>query len=206
MSEKGVIKFNCNWIKEKPVKLELFEQLNEWRNRLFSLGLIGVTQDGIGYGNISNRFFQNQFIITGSATGKIKKLTNKHYTKVIGYNIDNNSLTAQGPVIASSESLTHAALYELDSNIKTVFHIHHNGLWKQLKFKVPTSDISVEYGTPEMAKEMKHLYFETELNKKKILVMGGHQDGIITFGNTLNEAGQILLDHFNAYNLNKKSS
>lgn len=36
--------------------------------------------------------------------------------------------------------------------------------------------------------------------------MGGHQDGIITFGNTLDEAGQILLDHFNAYNLHKKSS
>ena len=198
MKKEGVIKFNCNWIKQEPVDFELFEQMNKWRNRLFNLGLIGVTQNGIGFGNISTRFFENQFIITGSATGKIKHLTLEHYTKVTSFSIDNNSLTAQGPVIASSESLTHAALYEISSDIQAIIHIHHEGLWQKLKNKVPTSDVSVEYGTPAMAKEIQRLYLETDLSVKRILIMGGHRQGIITFGSSIEVAGNILLDYYNA--------
>jgi L-ribulose-5-phosphate 4-epimerase len=198
VNEKGIIKFNCNWIKQGPVDFELFEQMNQWRNHLFSLGLIGVTENGIGYGNISTRFSENQFIITGSGTGKIKNLTLGHYTKVTSFSLDKNLLTAQGPVIASSESLTHAALYEIDSNIQAVIHIHHEELWQELKNKVPTSDISVEYGTPAMAKEIQRLYLETDLFVKKIMIMGGHKTGIITFGSSLDKAGDILLDYYNA--------
>jgi len=197
VKKEGVIKFNCNWTKHGPVDFELFEQMNKWRNRLFNLGLIGVTQNGIGFGNISTRFFENQFIITGSATGKIKHLTLEHYTKVTSFSIDNNSLTAQGPVIASSESLTHAALYEISSDIQAIIHIHHEGLWQKLKNKVPTSDVSVEYGTPAMAKEIQRLYLETDLSVKRILIMGGHRQGIITFGSSIEVAGNILLDYYN---------
>jgi hypothetical protein len=30
--------------------------------------------------------------------------------------------------------------------------------------------------------------------KEKVIVMGGHKEGIITFGKSLNEAGNTLLD------------
>src|SRR5438093_11120110 len=114
---EGVIKFNCQWIKEEPLEIKWLEELNVWRDKLYNLGLIGVNKEGIGYGNISIRFRQHTFIITGSATGKFKKLTPEHYTRVTHYNFDENSLTTIGPIKASSESLTHAMLYECVTEI-----------------------------------------------------------------------------------------
>jgi len=194
MKETGVIKFNCNWIKEKALNNNLLVDLNFWRNRMFALGLIGVYADGIGYGNISIRLQGNQFIITGSATGKFKKLTSEHYTKVVDYDVEKNSLTAVGPIIASSESLTHAVLYEYDKNINAVIHIHNLALWQKLMNKIPTTNKNVEYGTPAMAKEIIRLFDSTNLKNQKMLVMAGHEEGIISFGKDLNEAGNLLLE------------
>src|ERR1700755_1036489 len=101
MQEEGVIKFKCNWIKETPLDFELIKDLNEWCDKLYAAKLIGKNKDGIGYGNISIRY-KNNFIITGSSSGKLPKLTAEHYTLVTGYDLDKNSLTAVGPVIASS--------------------------------------------------------------------------------------------------------
>ena len=196
MSQEGVIKFDCNWIKTEPFDFDSFESINNWRNTLFRLGMIGQTPDGIGYGNLSVRFVENQFIITGSATGSLKSITKEHYTKVTSYNIESNSITAHGPIIASSESLTHAAIYQSNSDVKAIFHVHHEGLWKKYIDILPTSDISVEYGTPSMAHEIIRLFNGTDVFEKKIMIMGGHQDGIITFGNSIDEAGNTLLKYF----------
>jgi len=196
MSQEGVIKFNCNWVRTEPFDFESFDSINYWRNILYKLGLIGLTDDGIGYGNISVRFIENQFIITGSATGVLKTLTREHYTKVTSYNIEANSITAHGPIIASSESLTHAAIYQSNSNVNAIFHGHHAGLWSNYLHKLPTSDISVEYGTPSMAHEIIRLLNETEMSNMNIMIKGGHQDGIITIGNTLDEAGNTLLNYY----------
>ena len=193
MKETGVIKFNCNWIKAEPMNAELLIDLNFWRDKMFDLGFIVVNVDGIGYGNMSIRSTENQFIITGSATGKERKLSNQHFTKVIDFDLEKNSLTALGPIIASSESLTHAVIYEYHKNINAVIHIHNLALWKKLMNKIPTTIKSVEYGTPAMAKEMIRLFDETNLTNEKILVMAGHEEGIISFGKDLIEAGNRLL-------------
>ena len=193
MKETGVIKFNCNWIKAEPMNAELLIDLNFWRDKMFDLGFIVVNVDGIGYGNMSIRSTENQFIITGSATGKERKLSNQHFTKVVDYDLEKNSLTALGPIIASSESLTHALIYEYHKNINAVIHIHNLALWKKLMNKIPTTIKSVEYGTPAMAKEMIRLFDETNLTNEKILVMAGHEEGIISFGKDLIEAGNRLL-------------
>ncbi len=197
MKETGVIKFNCNWIKEKPLNPDLIVELNFWRAKMFDLGFIGVYENGIGYGNMSIRFQGSQFIITGSATGKLNMLTNEHYTKVVEYDLEKNSLTAIGPIIASSESLTHAVIYEYDNNINAVIHIHNMDLWEKLMHKVPTTKKSVEYGTPAMAKEIIRLFDETNLKSQKTLVMAGHEEGIISFGKDLNEAGDLILKVYN---------
>jgi len=194
MTETGYIKFDCNWIKEKPLDINLIKNLNICRNKLYKLGFIGVYENGIGFGNISERYIENQFIITGSATGKFKNITNNHYTNVIDYNLEKNSLTAAGPIIASSESLTHAVIYEQDKNINAVIHIHNLELWKNMLNKVPTTNKNVEYGTPDMAKEILRLFNETNLFEKKIVVMAGHEEGIVSFGKSLEEAADILLE------------
>ncbi len=198
MKETGVIKFNCNWIKEDPMDAGLLLDLNLWREKMFALGFIGVYEDGIGYGNMSIRFRGNQFIITGSATGKLKHLTSRHFTKVTSYDLEKNSLTAAGPILASSESLTHAVIYEHDKNVNAVIHIHNMGLWKKLMNKMPTTNKNIEYGTPAMAKEIIRLFDETNLRTQKILVMSGHEEGVIAFGKNLNEAGNVLFKALNS--------
>lgn len=199
MSETGVIKFNCNWIKEGPLNDELINDLNNWRDKLYKLNFIGVYANGISYGNISIRYNKDHFIISGTATGKYLKLTNEQYTKVTKYNLDKNSVTAKGPIIASSESLTHALIYECDKNCNAVIHVHHADLWKKMLNNVPTTEKAIEYGTPAMAIEVKRLFIETDLAEQKIIVMAGHEEGIISFGKNLEEAGSILMDALRKY-------
>ena len=58
---------------------------------------------------------------------------------------------------------------------------------------MPTTKKEIEYGTPAMANEMIRLFDETDLRNKKVLVMAGHEEGIISFGENLEEAGNLLL-------------
>jgi L-ribulose-5-phosphate 4-epimerase len=192
--EEGYIKFNCNWIQSEPVSSNEITEINNWRDTLYKLGLIGVYSNGVGFGNISIRYNNQTFLITGSATGGLDKLTESHYVLVNEYNLKQNSLTCNGPIKASSESLSHAAIYESSPETNAVIHVHNIGLWQNLIYKIPTSRKNVLYGTPEMAKEIKRLFKETNVSVERIIVMGGHKEGIITFGKTLEEAGKILLD------------
>ncbi|MBI4388074.1 MAG: class II aldolase/adducin family protein [Candidatus Omnitrophica bacterium] len=194
MIDEGYIKFNCMWKKARALPAKALREITKWRNWLHELGFIGVYPDGIGFGNVSIRIPNTtQFIITGTQTGGIAKLAAKHYTKVTSGNFEQNALQCEGPVEASSESLTHLAVYQADKNIHAIIHTHHPKLWKKLLDKVPTTFPSVAYGTPEMAHEIFRLFKETDLAKQKILVMAGHEDGLITFGCNLDQAGEALL-------------
>jgi L-ribulose-5-phosphate 4-epimerase len=192
--ETGSIKFICNWIQSEPVNIETIIEINRWRNILFKHKLIGVYSNGIGYGNISIRLDHNEFLISGTSTGHLETLTNQHYSKVISYNFSENTLACIGPVKASAESLTHAAVYEMDPGINAIIHVHSKQIWDELIHKVPTTSMDVEYGTPQMALEIKRLFKTTDVLDKKILVMGGHEEGIITFGKDLEDAGALILN------------
>jgi L-ribulose-5-phosphate 4-epimerase len=193
MDEKGYLKFQCNWSKSGPVEEGIIKDINSWRTKLYQKGWIGAFPNGIGYGNISIRIVGNIFLITGTETGKFENLTNEHYSKVVAYNLEKNAITCIGPVKASSESLSHAAIYAKNLMVNAIIHIHDKKLWESLKKDNPTTAADIEYGTPEMAKEIIRLFKETNLAEKKIIVMGGHENGIICFGNTMNEAGEILM-------------
>ena len=206
MKEEG-IKFNCRWLDEKPLDYKWLKELNQWRNRLYKAGLIGVYADarlpdgqGIGYGNMSVRFQRNKFIITGTATGKLQKLNARHYTQVTDFNLDKNRVTCVGPIKASSESLTHAMLYDCAKDTNAVFHVHHAGLWKKMLHAVPTTKATIEYGTIDMAKEVRRLFKDANLAEQKLFVMAGHEEGIVTFGKTLDEAGEKILNELRDFN------
>lgn len=192
--DEGYIKFDCNWILSNDIPLDKVASLNVWRDIMYKKGLIGVYADGIGFGNISMRCDEKTFLISGSATGALSILNESHYSLVTEYNLSTNSLTCIGPIKASSESLTHALIYECSAATNAVIHIHNLELWNRLMYQVPTSSEAIPYGTPEMANEIKRLFDETTLSKEKILVMGGHREGIISFGKDLAEAGNILIN------------
>jgi ribulose-5-phosphate 4-epimerase/fuculose-1-phosphate aldolase len=192
--DEGYIKFNCTWIPSNDISLDKVAALNVWRNIMYKKGLIGMYPDGIGFGNISVRCDEKTFLISGSATGGLATLNESHYSLVTDYDLSTNSVTCVGPLKASSESLTHALIYECSAATNAVIHIHNLELWNRLMHHVPTSNENISYGTPEMANEIKRLFDATALSKEKILVMGGHREGIISFGRDLDEAGNILID------------
>ena len=191
--DEGYIKFNCNWIPSNDIPSDKVAALNVWRNIMYKKGLIGVYPDGVGFGNISMRCNEKIFLISGTATGALATLNESHYSMVTDYDLSRNSVTCVGPLKASSESLTHALIYECSAATNAVIHIHNLDLWNRLMHLVPTSSENISYGTPEMANEIKRLFDETTLSTEKILVMGGHWEGIISFGKDLEEAGNILL-------------
>lgn len=197
MFDEGYTKYQCNWIKKAALPENILENMNQWRTQLFKLGLIGQYKNGIGFGNLSIRKENSsKFIISGTQTGGLTTLNQQHYTTVIDYDWEKNHLTCSGPIQASSESLTHAAIYESNPQIMGIIHVHHLELWQTLMDCVPTTRGEIEYGTPEMAKEIIRLCREADLLKAQILVMKGHQEGIIAFGKSLDEAGDLLLKYF----------
>jgi len=191
--DDGYIKFRLEW-KRKALDIDI-DELNLWRKRLYDLGLIGAYENGIGFGNISTRIKDtNEFIISGTETGKIKALGPEHYTRVTGFDFDKNTLICEGPIKASSESMTHAAIYSADKNVNAVIHVHNRKLWDTLKDKVPCTSNDVQYGTPEMAYEVISLFKKRKVQGKKLFVMLGHVEGIVSFGNTLMDATKRLIE------------
>lgn len=187
MNEDGVIKFQCHWI-EEPHHIEVPQALMQLRDKMHALGLIGVYEsDGIGYGNISMKVAEGM-LISGTQTGHLPRLSADQYALVTEYDIAANSLHCLGRVKASAESLTHLAFYEADPTIQGVIHIHNLDLWERLMHQVPTSNASVPYGTPEMAEEITRLFKESTMPQDKLMVMGGHREGLIAFGADLAEA------------------
>ncbi|MFL5740106.1 MAG: class II aldolase/adducin family protein [Flavisolibacter sp.] len=193
MKEVG-IKFKGHWIKAEAPDSRLVLPLNQWRERLYQLALIGETSEGIGYGNISTRAKGETFIITGTATGKFRLLSDEHYTTVIDCNPKDNAVTARGPIMASSESMTHGVIYQEKKNVGAVFHVHEHQIWEKLLQTHPFTGHRIAYGTPEMAAEVKRLLGEFFIADQGLFAMGGHEDGIIAFGRTLDEAGELLLE------------
>jgi L-ribulose-5-phosphate 4-epimerase len=202
MIDEGYIKFNCAWTEQANDFQVPIDSLLQWRDKMHELKLIGEYEElGIGYGNISIRqsLFPLEFVISGTATGKNYPSKERLFTLVNDVDIDKNSVGCKGPVRASSESMTHAAVYACNAGINAIIHVHHKEMWESLLHKVPTTGESVPYGTPAMAQEIDRLYTNESLYSHKILAMAGHDEGIITFGEDLNEAGAVLLKHFNEF-------
>lgn len=196
MIDEGYTKYQCDWRRAPALPAAVIQDLNEWRNRLYDVGLVGFYEEhGVGFGNLSVRADgYEKFIISGTQTGGIRRTDETHYSLVTACDIDANHVTCEGPVQASSETLTHAALYALDSGIRAVAHVHSSILWRTLMHRIPTTAEDVRYGTPEMAREFLRLYRETDLSETGIAVMAGHEEGIVAFGLTMEQAAQRILE------------
>ena len=193
-SDEGYIKFNLNW-EEKSFDFsdKDFHEINSCRQKLYEAGFIGAYPDGIGFGNLSVRYNKNQFIISGSATGNFKNLSKNHFALVKDFDISKNNIQYVGLTKASSESLSHAAIYNSNSEVNAVIHIHHKGMWNTYLNDLPTTDKKAEFGTPEIAIELAKL---ANL-PSGIIIMGGHPEGIIAYGKTIEKAYNILIEYFN---------
>jgi ribulose-5-phosphate 4-epimerase/fuculose-1-phosphate aldolase len=193
VSETGSVKFVCEHRRGALTEFPALAELNACRRKLLQLRLLGVDADGLGFGNVSVRERGGtNFYITGSMTGRLRQLTLADCAKVTAFDFSRNWIRCEGETVASSESLTHAAVYESDETAGAVIHGHNRDLWQRLRDRAPTTSATVEYGTPAMAHEVQRLFEETDLREQKIFIMGGHPDGFVTFGANLDEAFAML--------------
>jgi hypothetical protein len=205
MQEEGVIKFDLRYTPSKLDVQALPDALRHWRDRLWQEGLIGQQADrydGYAYGNVSCRLppfdappGRRAFVISGSQTGTLPQLDERHYAVVSGCDIRHNRVTAHGPIEPSSEALTHAMLYDQGDGVRVVFHVHSPTIWQAAdNMRLPITAADIAYGTPDMAQEVARLFRETDVSQQKLFSMGGHEDGVIAFGNSAQQVGDRLLD------------
>lgn len=196
------IKFSCIRKSEKiTIPDNLFTSLSHWRNEMFRLGLIGVNTYGIGVGNISAKINdENSFYISGSATGGISQLYQEHFALVKRCDFKKNKVWCRGEIDASAETMSHAAIYQNVPAAKAVIHIHHLKLWKKYLGKLPTTSKEITYGTPEMAEEIGRTLRKNLPTQNGVIVMGGHEEGVIAFGNTMEDAANQILQLYHDLN------
>jgi ribulose-5-phosphate 4-epimerase/fuculose-1-phosphate aldolase len=196
MIDEGYVKYESHWTPGPATHIEASRLLDTWRQPLFRAGLIGQYEDiGVGYGNISiRRGSGGLFLISGTQTGHLPGTDERHYSLVTDCDIRSGIVRCSGPIQASSEALTHAAIYNLGDAIGAVVHVHSPELWRRNRGRLPTTDPDVAYGTPDMAREFDRLYRLGGLKEAGVAVMAGHEDGLISIGTTLEEAATRMLD------------
>lgn len=206
----GVIKFTAEHRFEslgEEVASKVLDSLQAWRHILYRLDFVGQDPDrydGAGFGNMSARVSSDggvlggrAFLVTGTQTGAQPRLDLSDYCVVEKYDTNRNRVESKGETMPSSESLTHGAVYDLDPAIRFVFHGHIPRVWRQAEsLGIPISRPEVAYGTPDMAQEMARLYSESSLGDMRIMAMGGHEDGVLSFGEDADQAGSALVSAF----------
>ncbi len=188
-THEGIIRYDMSGHRETPPVPEgEYRSLERVRRPLFALRLIGVTSDGLGYGNVSvrrsyPRFLVTsspQFLITGSQTGHLPILDGRHYVRVLEVVFDRFAVISAGPISPSSEAVTHAALYQGSPQIGAVIHLHHPPLWRELLGAgYPATSSRAANGTPEMAEEIEACVSKSP---QGLVVMAGHPDGVLAYG------------------------
>lgn len=202
--QEGTVKFQLDYTAGQALPDEALCELNAWRKLFFLTGLIGQDPQrygGYGYGNVSQRLppfvspTQPQFAVSGTQTGELPELTAVHYCVVTECWPAQNRVVAHGPLKPSSESMTHGMVYGMDDTVRYVFHAHSPDIWHVAQaLDIPVTSDSVPYGTPEMAEEVRRLFRDMPVRQRGIFAMGGHEDGVVSFGRSAEEAGNVMID------------
>jgi len=195
--DDGVIKYRSQRIAGVMEPSAQLEQLNRARTTLFDLGLIGAYPNGIGYGNLSLRTSGQQFLITGSATGATRRLQPDQFCLIESFSIARNSVRCRGSLDASSESMTHGAIYAANPAVHCVIHVHSRLLFDALlAHEAPHTPADIPYGTPAMARAVAQLV-ATQPTLPVLFVMAGHDEGIVAYGADIDSVLALLVDTLN---------
>lgn len=196
MIDEGYTKYRARWSRSTPLDYPQLGPLCHWRSKLHQAGLIGEYKElGIGFGNLSARLDGGDwFLISGTQTGAEQASSARQFALVTRVDLAQNSVDCTGPVQASSEAMTHAAVYAADVTVHSVVHVHSAVLWQRALRCLPTIPAEVAYGTPEMAAAFAALMSTPENRKQGIVAMAGHKEGLLSVGSTVAEASRRLLD------------
>ena len=182
MATDGVIQFRLHHSTAPSAVRSELRLLSELRDALHARGWIGrdpARYGGLGYGNVSVAQAGGAFLISATQTGHLATLSADHWVTVIHASPTTNELWSEGPALPSSESLTHAAIYQA-SEARFVAHIHHPLLWRAVcagTVSLPATPAEATYGTPAMAAALSRIAALEPL--PFAAAMTGHQDGLM---------------------------
>lgn len=198
--EDGVIKFNIKKWEEDRLNIDISD-IERVRERLFNLKLIGHNKElNLGYGNISKRIKEKEFIISGSQTGHLEHLDKNHYTIITDVDFNTNSVICKGPIKPSSESLTHAAFYYNSNKYNGVIHIHNLKLWEKLiENNYISTPEDATYGSIKLWESIIDILNNNKSKDSIIIVMKGHIEGIIVGSILLDLAFKEILEIYNRW-------
>jgi len=193
---EGVIKYRNQRLAGEVQSSPELEQLNRARTTLFDLRLIGVNAQGVGYGNVSVRAEGEQFVVSASATGGARILTVQQFCRVESISVEENTVCSRGALNASSESMTHGAIYAADPRVCCVIHVHNRALFDALLGQnAAHTDAAVAYGTPAMARAVSSLVAQAH-RLPAIFAMAGHDEGVVAYGADVPSVQALLIDTF----------
>jgi len=200
MANEGYVKYTAEHTMGPVIETPLWADLNRARTKLREMGLVGMTSDGIGFGNLSLRVEGNKFLISGTATGALPVLGPDGYCLITSFDVDENRVVSTGPVKPSSETMTHGVIYQSCHGANCVIHIHSRQIFDgMLRDKYPTTPETAAYGTPEIALAIRKLVnFDSKKNEGSI-VLAGHDEGVIIYGHTVEKALSLTEELYNQY-------
>jgi hypothetical protein len=78
-------------------------------------------------------------------------------------------------------------------------HLHSPEIFAhRTTLNLPCTSPAADYGTPDMAAEILELVQKHDCSKPGLLVMSGHQDGILAYGPTADSTGNLVLEYLGA--------
>ncbi len=191
---ESYIKFDCKQVSDNlPAEHEI-SGLNKLRQYLYAMGFIGALPDGDGFGNVSKKSSVGKVVVSCSKTGSIRDLSREHFACIEGYDISKNFVKYSGKLPASSEAMTHLAIYGANEKVNVVAHIHNERIWNLLISAGLKTNGNADYGTVEIAMEAYNYVLESKLSNG-IFALAGHKDGIIIYAENFDKIIKLLNEY-----------
>ena len=199
MANEGYVKYSAEHTTAPPIETPLWTELNEARSRLYRLGLVGSLPNGVGFGNLSIRLQGDEFLISGTGTGVLPVLGPEKYCLVKSFDLEQNCVVSIGPVQASSESMTHGAVYRSCRMVHCVIHIHSRAIFDgMVRDNYPATPENATYGTPEIALAIGNCVRELGGDEGTIVLLG-HDEGVVAYGPSLEKAVALVQELYGKY-------
>lgn len=177
---------------------DVVERLAGWRTVFRRLGMLGQDPDryqGLGFGNLSSRDpgRPDEFVITASQTATVPVLTEQSLVRITHSSVTRFWVEGIGRQPPSSETLTHAIVYQADRSIGWVFHVHCPEIWQRYEdLALPATAEDVPYGSPAMADAVGLLLARHPV-RPLVFVTLGHPDGVFACGSDAAATGGALV-------------
>ena len=195
MINKNIDEYSLRYTRTKEIAVKECNKIEKIRMRLYSLGLIGAYCDGIGFGNISVRYKKkSSFVITSKETGEFPKLNPNYYSFVKKVDLEKFTVYAIGPSKPCDEAINHACIYDLDSQINAVIHVHNEKLWDYMLKNDYLSTNDTLWDSNKIVEDIKKMYKDIDPFLNNAFVLKGDFEGVVTFGKTLKDAEKALLE------------